>query len=103
LKTFDSKKASERVVTEKSIEQAAVRYAKRLGFFTAKVAFTGHRGAHDRIFIKNRRVFFIEFKKLGEPASSAQIRFSKKMRGVKVDTYVCDDLLDAKSILFGRA
>lgn len=47
---------------EKDIERKAVQAARERGWLCYKFASPAHRGVPDRIFIKDGRVVFVEFK-----------------------------------------
>lgn len=47
---------------EKELENACTRYARELGYLSIKLENTGHTGIPDRLFLKDGRAVFVEFK-----------------------------------------
>lgn len=47
---------------EKDIEKKVCNYAEKKGWWVAKFSSPNNRGVPDRIFLKNGKVIFIEFK-----------------------------------------
>lgn len=84
---------------EKTIEQAVVNYAKKLGFLTFKFSSPSNRGVPDRIFIKKGKIFFIEFKKPNGKLRKLQEHVISSFLAEKVDVYVIDDIEKGKKII----
>lgn len=74
---------------ESTIEAAANRLAKKLGWWERKFKSPGRRSAPDRIYAKNGHVFFIEFKAPGKRPTPLQLREHKRMRAAGFGVYVC--------------
>ena len=50
---------------EKELEAACTRYAREQGWLSIKLENTGHTGIPDRLFLKDGRAVFVEFKTPG--------------------------------------
>ncbi|MCD7803102.1 MAG: hypothetical protein LUH09_09450, partial [Clostridiales bacterium] len=50
---------------EKELEAACTRYAREQGWLSVKLENTGHTGIPDRLFLKDGRAVFVEFKTPG--------------------------------------
>jgi hypothetical protein len=83
------------VPSEKKIEQAACRYAKSRGALVYKFSSPAHRGVPDRLFIKNGRVLFLEFKAPGKKPTKLQQRELDLLQGQKVVAFYVDSLTGA--------
>lgn len=67
---------------ETVLEEDICAEAEAAGWFVRKVQWTGRRGAPDRVFIRNGRVVWIEFKRLGRKAQGLQDRELRRMKEV---------------------
>lgn len=104
MRGFDLEKANHRPVKEKSVESRSVKYAKDLGYYSAKVKFEGKKGASDRIFIGWGDVFFIEFKRpKGGKVSGNQKVFANTMAAHGVDVFFAKTVEEAKEVIDARA
>jgi hypothetical protein len=81
---------------EEILEDKAVEKAESLGWFVRKVQWgkMGRRSAPDRVFIKDGRTIWIEFKAKGEEPNALQVKEHKRMRDAGAELYVCDNLVD---------
>ena len=86
----DSRKLTSR---ESTIEKAVCDYAKKQGCITMKLSGANQRGQPDRMFIKNGRVLFIEFKAPGKLPTALQTRWLADLSTEGMQTAVCDDIL----------
>lgn len=85
---------------EATIERTIRREAIADGWLVRKVSFSGTRGAPDRVFGKNRRAVFIEFKAPGEKPSRQQLKRQDELRDVfGIEVYWCDDYDEPRRIL----
>lgn len=85
---------------ESAVENGVVKPARAAGFFVRKVAWSGRRGAPDRIFAReDRGTVWIEFKKPGGKPTLQQSREHERMRAAGMEVHVCDNAEDALSIL----
>lgn len=73
---------------ESEIEKKTCDYAKGLGYLTYKFISPNNRGVPDRIFMKNGKCFFIEFKVKGEKPSKMQQKVIEKMKSHKIMCFV---------------
>lgn len=88
------------MVSEASIEDAAVRRAEAAGFYVRKVAWLGRRSAPDRLFASEERgTVWIEFKKPGEEPTKAQYREHERMRTAGMEVHWTDSVVGACRIL----
>jgi len=51
--------------TEKELETACTRYAREKGYISIKLENTGHTGIPDRLYLKDGKAIFVEFKTPG--------------------------------------
>ncbi|MCC8192391.1 MAG: hypothetical protein LIO41_05055 [Ruminococcus sp.] len=47
---------------EKELETACTRYAREKGYLAIKLENTGHAGIPDRLYLKDGKAIFVEFK-----------------------------------------
>lgn len=86
-------------MAEISVEGTVVGIAEAQGWFVRKIVWPGHKGAPDRVFIKDGRVVWIEFKDRGKPAHPLQARKHREMAAAGASVYLCDNVKDAAKIL----
>jgi hypothetical protein len=86
-------------VLEASIEAFVIKFAEDRGWFYRKVAWLGRRAAPDRIFARDGRIVFVEFKRPGEEPRALQRREIARMRAAGIEVHVIDDV-DAGMRLF---
>lgn len=84
---------------ESSIEGDACAYAKKRGWMVMKFVSPGRKGVPDRLFIRDGRHVFIEFKRGGGEAQEQQEKRHRQMREHGAEVYVVDNLKDAYAIL----
>jgi len=84
---------------EKAIEAAVCKYAKSRGVLCYKFVSPAQRHVPDRMFIFGGRVWFIEFKRLGEKLTLAQALEHEKMRAHGAIVHVVDDIEEGKTII----
>jgi hypothetical protein len=84
---------------EISIEGAVVKRAEAAGWFVRKVGWIGRRGAPDRVFAKNGRTVWIEFKQKDKTARLLQDEEHREMRAAGMETHVCDSIEQGLRIL----
>ena len=77
---------------ESTIEKAVCDYAKKHGCITMKLSGANQRGQPDRMFIKNGRVLFIEFKAPGKLPTALQNRWLADLSNEGMQTAVCDNI-----------
>jgi hypothetical protein len=86
-------------VVEKAIESPVVHRAEKAGWFVRKVCWPGRIGAPDRVFIKDGRVVWIEFKDRGKTLRLSQILEHDRMRAAGAEIHWCDNVFEALQIL----
>lgn len=84
---------------EKDIEGDAVAFAEKHGWWVCKFVSPGKNGVPDRLFIRDGRHVFIEFKREGEKPRKQQLKRHREMREYGAEVYVVDNLADAYRIL----
>lgn len=77
---------------ESKIETDVCRAARAAGWLPFKFASPGQRGVPDRLFIRDGRVIFIEFKAPGKRATKLQNYLHDKMRSHGAEVFVIDSL-----------
>ncbi len=82
---------------EIEIERPVCEYAKSRGWFVDKVVSPGRRGFPDRVFIRNGRVVFCEFKAPGEKPTVQQSKRHREMRDHGAEVVWFDNLEAAKA------
>jgi len=85
---------------ESKTESDAVDYAVSLGCLTLKLNVLGRKGWPDRLFVYRGSLIFIEFKRQGETPRKLQEYVHEKIRAHGFKTYVIDNLVEAKIILY---
>ena len=86
---------------EAVMEEVVVDDARKAGWFVEKIKWMGRRGAPDRLFIKDGRVIFIEFKRPGKGnnTSTGQDKSIAALKAAGVECYVFDTPTAAYRIL----
>lgn len=88
-----------RNLKESDIEKPACVYAEKRGWWVKKLKWVATNDAPDRIFAREGRVIFIEFKAQGKPAREAQLLEHDEMRAAGMEVYVVDTLARAYELL----
>lgn len=89
---------------ERDIEKAVCTYAKDRGFLVHKMQ-TGRGGTAgwpDRMFIRDGRVFFCEFKRTGGKLSELQKRMIHILQQHHISVYVIDNITEGKNMIDGE-
>lgn len=81
---------------EKQIEAKVCDYAKSKGLLVYKFTSPARAAVPDRLFIRNGRVFFVEFKRSGQKPTDAQHREHERLRQQNVNVFVIDNVEDGK-------
>lgn len=85
---------------EKVIEGKVVDYAKKLGCLVYKFTSPARRSVPDRMFIVHGgRVFFIEFKRLGQKPTPGQEAEIGKIRDKGAPVWVVDNVNFGKQVI----
>ena len=75
---------------ERDIESWSSRKARDAGWWNRKFTSPGNRSVPDRIFAKNGRVFWVEFKATGKVPTELQEEEHKNMRAAGLTVYWTD-------------
>lgn len=76
---------------EVHLEDRAVAWAQERGWFVRKVSWgINRRGAPDRVFIKDGRTIWIEFKKRGGSLAALQVREKNALIAAGAEWHFCD-------------
>lgn len=84
---------------ERDIEGPAKAFAKRRGWFVAKLMKCDINGMPDDIFHRRGLTMYIEFKKPDETPSPQQLKRHRELRAHGIAVHVCDDLETAHVLL----
>lgn len=84
---------------EKKIERDSVRTAEHHDWYVKKIVTPGRRGSFDRLFIKNGRHVWIEFKDPHGVISSHQDTEWRKLIDHGAEAHFCDSYQQCKDIL----
>lgn len=76
------------------IQNSCVKEARRLGYMAIKMPTSHQVGLPDYMFIGYQHIFFVEFKRPGEPLRAAQRRVLRNMAEMKQECYVIDNVDD---------
>jgi hypothetical protein len=93
LDDYDDLKLPDQLESE--VEGPAVEYAESRGWFCAKFVSPGLRGVMDRIFIRDGRVLFVEFKRPGKRPRTQQKKRIAEMIAHGAEVHSIDNLNDA--------
>ena len=100
IKSAEKKVKKDKEITETSIENEFVEYAKRNGCKALKLVYLHGRGFPDRTVIcPEGRVFFIEFKRKNKKQSANQKSVQKMLESFGFEYYVCDVMGQAEQML----
>ena len=75
---------------ERDIESWSGRKAKEAGWWHRKFTSPGNRSVPDRVFARNGRVFWVEFKATGQKPTELQEDEHRKMRSAGLTVYWTD-------------
>ncbi len=85
--------------SEKEIEKTVCAAAEKKGFLCFKFISPGNKGVPDRLFVKNNKFFFIEFKAPGKKLTVLQGEIFKILRKENVRCYMVDNVKSGLDIL----
>lgn len=86
-------------MSESSIEKAVCDYARKHGAMAMKLAGPNQKGQPDRMFLRNGKVVFIEFKAPCKKPTALQERWLKQLREQGFAADWCDNVADGNYIL----
>ena len=85
--------------TESYIEKRVCKYAKDKGWLVYKFQSPAQRGVPDRIFLKQGKILFIEFKAPGKQPTKQQLYTHERFVEQGFGVFVIDSF-DAGKVLF---
>lgn len=85
-------------VSESYVEKKVCEHAKRRDWLVYKFQSPAQRGVPDRIFLKEGRVVFIEFKAYGKRPTKQQLYNHDQIRAAGFEVYVIDNIEDGKAL-----
>lgn len=77
-------------ISEKKVEKRCTDVAKANGWWSRKFSSPANRGVPDRIFAKEGRVVFIEFKAPGKLPTKLQLHEMRLLDEQDIEVYWCD-------------
>ena len=84
---------------ESTIERAVCAYAKTKGCLTLKLSGQNQKGQPDRMFLRDGRIMFIEFKAPGKRPTALQARWLERLTEHTFAATFCDDIDVGKSFI----
>ena len=84
---------------ESTIERAVCAYAKTKGCLTLKLSGQNQKGQPDRMFLRDGRVMFIEFKAPGKRPTALQARWLDRLTDHAFYATSCDDIAAGKRLI----
>lgn len=86
-------------MSESQIEREVCAFARNNGISTLKLSGPSDRGKADRMFMKDGKTIFIEFKAKGKFPTKLQYRFLEERRADKFFAEYVDDIEEGKRML----
>lgn len=83
---------------ESEIEKKVSLFAKSKNWLSYKFVSPANRAVPDRLYIKEGKVIFIEFKAPGKRPTKLQDKVINRIRDHGVEVYVIDDVDEGKKI-----
>ncbi len=83
---------------ESEIEKKVSNYAKTKGWLSYKFVSPANRGVPDRIYLKEGKCIFIEFKAPKKKPTKLQDKVIERIRNEDIPVYVIDDVDEGKKI-----
>ncbi len=84
---------------ESSLETTFNKEAAKRGLLSLKLVALSRRGFPDRTLLgKNKTIFFVELKRLGEKPKAHQLWWHRLLRKLGFNVYVCDNKEQAIAI-----
>lgn len=84
---------------ESDIEREAKKYARKRGWFVAKLMRCDINAMPDNIFHRRGHTIYIEFKKSMEPPTRQQLKRHREIRAHGIPVFVLDNLEEAYVVL----
>jgi len=86
-------------MNESTIEKAVCAYAKANGCLSLKLAGQNQRGQPDRLFIRDGKALFLEFKAQGKKPTALQIKWLVDLTNQGMNAMWCDSIPDGKKLI----
>ncbi len=77
---------------ESAIEKAVCDHARANGCMVMKLAGPNQKGQPDRMFLKDGKALFLEFKAPGKKPTALQEKWMRQLREQGFHAYVCDNI-----------
>lgn len=84
---------------EKAIEKKVIEFARRHGWANLKLSGPNDRGKPDRLFLKNGRAVFVEFKTAGRKPTKKQQYEIEQLQKNGFAVFVVDSVELGKSLI----
>jgi len=84
---------------EATIERAVCAYAKAWGCLVMKLAGPNQKGQPDRMFLRDGKVLFIEFKAPGKHPTALQLKWLMDLHLHGAHVAWCDDIGKGKEMI----
>lgn len=81
---------------ESTVEKQVCEYAKQLGWRSIKLAGMHDRGKPDRMFLRNGKVMFVEFKAPGHKPTALQMKWLNDLSDMGFTADWVDSVSDGK-------
>lgn len=89
-------------MSESTIEKKVCDYARKNGCVVMKLAGPNQKGQPDRMFLKNGKAMFIEFKAPGKKPTALQERWLRQLREQGFTAVACDCPHDGIETVFSE-
>jgi hypothetical protein len=86
-------------MSESTIERAVCAYAKAWGCLVMKLAGPNQKGQPDRMFLRDGKVLFIEFKSPGKQPTALQLKWLLLLHLHGAHVAWCDDIGKGKEMI----
>ena len=86
-------------MSESTIERAVCAYAKAWGCLVMKLAGPNQKGQPDRMFLRDGKVLFIEFKSPGKQPTALQYKWLRDLIAQDMQAEWCDDIGKGKEMI----
>ena len=84
---------------ESKIERTVCRWAKDKGCIVIKQTSAGNRGIPDRLFLRNGKCLFLEFKAPGKKPTKLQLKWMSDLWLNQTPAFACDDIETGKHLI----
>ena len=87
-----------RIQRESTIERKCTLFARQQGWFQVKIEKASIRGIPDRLYIRDGKTVYVEFKNAVGRLSEEQVRVIAQMREHGAEVYVISSMEEANAI-----